>query len=84
MSLCVEDGFTFFGLVKQDYTLPDEALADLGIERFDFQRFEPVKFNYEKFQPVLFEPEQFNYPRIGMTVISRDLIEATTVGYVAV
>ena len=81
MSLCVEDGFTFFGLVKQDYTLPDEALADLGLELFDFEKFEPAMFRYDSFHPASFEPVQFNYPKIGMTVLSRNLIEATTVGY---
>lgn len=32
VALCVENGYTFFGLVKQDYTLPEEVLKELNID----------------------------------------------------
>ncbi len=32
VAICVEKGYTFFNLVRQDYTLPDEVLKELGID----------------------------------------------------
>lgn len=32
MSFCINSGSTFFGLVKQDYTLPEEVLLRLGFD----------------------------------------------------
>lgn len=32
VSLCVDHGYTFFCLVKQDYTLPEEVLKELGVD----------------------------------------------------
>lgn len=32
VSLCVNHGYTFFCLVKQDYTLPEEVLKELGVD----------------------------------------------------
>lgn len=32
LSFCVDSGFAAFGLVDQDYTLPEEALKEMGID----------------------------------------------------
>ena len=32
MRVCVDSGFTFFGLVEQDYEVPKRLLAKLGIK----------------------------------------------------
>lgn len=38
MSFCINSGTTFFGLVKQDYKLPNEVLLYLGVDLVDFDR----------------------------------------------
>ena len=37
LSYCVSSGSTFFGLVNQDYTLPDEVLREVGISLFEYE-----------------------------------------------
>lgn len=32
MALCVKNGYTMFGLVDQDYSLPDDLLKELGVD----------------------------------------------------
>ena len=32
ISFCVDTGFTCFGLVEQNYELPDEVLKEMGVE----------------------------------------------------
>ena len=32
ISLCIRKGYTFWGIVKQDYSLPDEVITELGID----------------------------------------------------
>lgn len=37
LSYCVSSGSTFFGLVNQDYTLPDEVLREVGVSLFEYE-----------------------------------------------
>lgn len=38
LSYCVSSGSTFFGLVNQDYTLPDEVLREVGVSLFEYEK----------------------------------------------
>jgi hypothetical protein len=38
ISFCVDTGFTCFGLVEQNYELPEDVLNELGIETIPIQR----------------------------------------------
>lgn len=40
ISFCINSGSTFFGLVKQDYTLPDEVLLRLGFDLAELETAE--------------------------------------------
>ena len=47
LSFCADTGFTMFGLVEQDYKLPDEVLENLGfdlyeLDKCEFDRFEII------------------------------------------
>ena len=44
LSFCVDSGFTLFGLVDQDYELPEEVLKEIGIEIFEYEKFEYEPF----------------------------------------
>ena len=39
LSLCVKHGYTVFGLVDQDYTMPDSARKKLGFPVFGFDEY---------------------------------------------
>lgn len=82
MSYCIESGCTFFGLVDQNYTLPQSLLDELGIEQFDFEKMEIEEFEYETFSINRFSFDTFEYEKFGIEVLRRDLIGIYKVGYV--
>ena len=82
MSLCVEHGVTFFGLVDQDYELPRETLEAIGIEVFDYESFEPDWLEPDRFEPDLFSAAPSASNRIDFEFPRRGVIAAGRVGYV--
>jgi len=83
LSFCVDTGFTMFGLVEQDYTLPDEIVKKIGVdvldyETFDVETFEPETFEIETFAPETFEPES-----LDIVYLRRGVIGVSKIGYIA-
>lgn len=72
LSFCVDTGFTMFGLVEQDYALPQDVLEELGIDTFEFDTFEPDTFEFDTFEPDTFD----------VIFLRRGVIGVTKVGYV--
>ena len=82
VSFCVDSGFTMFGLVEQDYTLPKEIIEQMGIETFEYESFqydtfEPEGFSFETFETDTFEPDT-----LDITFLRRGVIGVSKVGYV--
>ena len=82
VSFCVVSGFTMFGLVEQDYTLPKEVIEQMGIETFDYETlhydtFEPESFSFDSFETDTFEPDT-----LDVTFLRRGVIGVSKVGYV--
>ena len=48
MSYCINNGCTFFGLVKQDYKLPDEVMLHLGFKLGELEKGELKKGELKK------------------------------------
>lgn len=48
MSYCINNGCTFFGLVKQDYKLPDEVVMRLGFKLGELEKGELKKGELKK------------------------------------
>lgn len=82
ISFCVDTGFTMFGLVEQDYSLPREVLEQLGIETFAYETFEPSTFQYETFTPATFEYETFEPAHLDIIYLRRGVIGVNKVGFV--
>ena len=82
MSYCVESGSTFFGLVDQDYTLPDDILRAIGIKLFEYEKFIPKQITIKRFEPKRFTPMQLKPQEISVTVLRRGVIGVGSVGYV--
>lgn len=83
MSLCCDTGFTCFGLVEQNYKIPDEILKSMNIKSFDFKTFIPKTFELKSFELKSFGVKTFNYETFGIRMISRDVIGFFKVGYTA-
>lgn len=82
ISLCVETGFTMFGLVEQDYTLPKEIIDQMGIETFEYETFCYDTFEPEEFLFDTFEMDTFKMDTLGITFLRRGVINVSKVGYV--
>ena len=83
ISFCVDTGFTMFGLVEQDYTLPEDVMREIGIEVFDYERFEPEPFKFKRFEFKRFgfkrfEPKRFD---LGTTFLRRGVIGVNKIGF---
>lgn len=82
VSFCVESGFTMFGLVEQDYTLPKDIIEQMGVETFEYETFQYETFEPEGFTPDTFEPESLEPDTLDITFMRRGVIGVSKVGYV--
>ncbi|MBQ9227661.1 MAG: hypothetical protein IJ168_02415 [Eubacterium sp.] len=82
LSYCVHSGFTFFGLVNQNYEIPEEILAESGIEIFEPTSFHSITLDIAEFQPNTFSPEYFSYEKIECRILRRGIISAYSIGYI--
>ena len=82
ISFCVDTGFTCFGLVEQNYELPDEVLNELGVETIPIPRTQIERVDIPRTQtsnPVVNKTE---YETIDITVLRRGVIGVNKIGYV--
>lgn len=82
LSFCAETGITMFGLVEQDYKLPDDVIKDIGVETFDYETFEPESFSPESFAFASFDPDTFNAESLGIKFLRRGVIGISKIGYI--
>lgn len=76
LGICVESGWTFWGLVEQSYEVPEEILKEAGFDLFARQVFKPQSFGVSRFNV-----QRFQEPQLGFTVLRRGVIGFNTVGY---
>ena len=82
LSFCVESGFTFFGIVDQDYELPDEVIKELGIDIFEIDEFVDPEFELEEFAFEPFQLEEFELETFSITPLRRGVLKISQIGYV--
>lgn len=76
LGICVESGWTFWGLVDQSYVVPEHVLREAGYDLFAPQYFKPELFSVNKFNV-----QRFQTDRIGITFLRRGVIAFNTVGF---
>ena len=81
MGLCVRNGFTCFGLVDQDYTIPEAALKRMGID-LDEVEIAQVETAAVEFAQVDYAQVDYVYETVSYPVLKRGLIGVNRVGYV--
>ena len=82
LSFCIDTGFTMFGLVEQDYKIPDYILKEIGIKTFDFKIFKPKTFKFKSFKFKTFEPKTFELKSFKITILRRGVIGVSKIGYI--
>lgn len=83
LSYCISSGRTFFGLVDQNYQLPDEVLEEIGVEVFEYEKYFPHTFKPIVFKPHTFEPHRFQPNTISITILRRGVIGIRQIGYIS-
>ena len=81
ISFCVDSGFTAFGLVDQNYQIPEEVLKEMGVDVIPISRVEVPTVEIER-TPVGRDIRRIDYDTIKFTVLKRGLIGVNRVGYV--
>ena len=79
LSFCITSGCTFFGIVGQDYRLPDKVMEDLGISLFDYEQSFPSEAQYSSFTPHLYVPHEYKPSMIS--ILRRGVIGVRQIGY---
>ena len=82
LSFCVETGFTCFGLVKQDYSLPESVLEDMGLEIVKVERVYADTLDVDRVKPDIIEVDRCEYDTIEITILKRGIIGVNKIGYV--
>jgi len=80
MALCVESGWTMFGLVEQDYELPDEVIKELGFDLYEVDEFNVDEFDIDEFALDEFDIDEYDGDFIF--VLRRGVIGVHRVGYI--
>ncbi len=80
MSFCIESGWTLFGLVKQDYQLPDEVIKELGFDLAEVDEFNVNEYSYDEY--VLDEYSIDEYDADFIHIIRRGVIGVHQIGYI--
>ena len=74
-------GFTCFGLVDQDYSLPESVLKGLGIDVIDIPRTEVPTTNLQRTE-VRSQLSSTPLETINISMIKRGIISVNKVGYI--
>lgn len=78
VGIAADTGWTFFGLVDQDYRVPPELLAASGWRSVDLAVLEPRTATLRRLQPANLETAT-----LDMAVLRRGVVAFRQVGYVA-
>ena len=83
ISFCIDTGFTCFGLVEQNYELPEEILHEMGVHTIPIPRTEVSRAKIQTTN-VNTNVQSSSYETIDITVLKRGLIGVNKIGYVPV
>lgn len=78
LALCVEQDWTFWGLVEQNHVVPEAVLARAG-----FDLFAPQQLGVAAFQAQRFALPSFNEPRLEFQFLRRGVVAFHTIGYLS-
>ena len=82
ISFCVDSGCTLFGLVEQNYRLPDEVLREIGLDLFEYEKYSYQEFCYNRFGYNRFSFYKSGYKTIGISILRRGVIGVAKIGYI--
>ena len=81
ISFCIDTGFTCFGLVEQNYELPDEVLKEMGIDTVSVGRAKVKTSAVPRTQPTA-NIGRASYETIDIKILRRGVIGVNKIGYI--
>ena len=83
ISFCVDTGFTCFGLVEQDYQLPEEVLNDMGLDlaEIDYTPIETAQIERTEL-PDMSDIDRADLETVDIKMVRRGIIGVNKVGYI--
>ena len=81
LSLCIRGGYTVFGLVKQDYSLPKDVCKKLGFDVYGISDYEYEKYLLEKYDNEKYKFEHYKKESIDAIILRRGVISCRKIGY---
>lgn len=81
ISLCVNNGFTCFGLVEQDYEIPEEILKKMGVNTVDILRTDVSTVDIKRVKDKRIE-NRSRIETVDIVILKRGLIGVNKIGYV--
>ena len=81
ISFCIDTGFTCFGLVDQNYELPEAVLQEMGVSYIPVPRTEVSRTEVERVSTEA-QVNRSAYETIDITVLKRGIIGVNKIGYV--
>ena len=74
LGVCVESGWTMFGIVKQGYVISDDVLRRCGYDLFCTQSFRNQSFTTSSFQTSTFTKNSLSFQPIRRGIISCNVV----------
>jgi hypothetical protein len=81
ITFCKDTGFTMFGLVEQNYKLPEDVVKEIGADVFEYDHFNYDHFEYDRFIPDMIENKR-KVNDISLIRLRRGVIGINRIGYV--
>ena len=82
LSLCVKHGYTVFGLVNQDYTMPDSARKKLGFPIFGFDEYKFKEYTFHEYKPIQYKWQEYKWKTLDCVLLKRGVIACRKIAYV--
>lgn len=82
LSFCVHSGFTCFGLVEQDYTLPDEILGRMGLKLKDLPQKTVKHKRIGEKQVRRKTVKEKHYETIDLLIVERGIVGVNKIAYI--
>lgn len=81
LSFCIETGYTFLGIVAQDYSLPDEVLTEMGLDVVIYDEGITDDCEPDICNPDVCEPDICNPDIVSTFIIKRGVIGINKIGF---
>lgn len=81
ISFCVDTGFTCFGLVEQNYEIPEDVLAEMGVHTIPVPKTDVSRTDVNIIS-VNSQVNRSEFETVDITILRRGVIGVNKVGYV--